>query len=592
LSSRALKIWFAGALAVAATAMFAAAAPAAILYTNNYNSEQLASFTVGADGLLTPVPGSPFQFADPTEGFSITPDGRLMVESFGFDSMAGSFALSPNGNITQAQAPIGPGGFGLPAITPDGQFAYILTAPGGTIAYRLGSDGSMSKVGGPFGSADGAAPAVTPDGRFLFVPSYSDGTIERFAIQSTGALTSLGATSIGTEGSLVVRVTPDGRFAILLINSSFGVDHLRSFAIGTDGSLTEVGPPVETTGDVSGPPVISPNGQFVYMTDGNEESITTYSIGPNGALAQIGAPTPTGLSQPQGIGMSNDGLFLYVEPQGGEKIQAFSVAANGSLTKIGTPTPTGGFSDGVTLLPLPAVPSAKLASPPPVTPGKQATFTATATDVGASITSYSWNFGDGTTVSNTGSTASHTYKKAGVYTVRVTANDSAGCIGFVYTGQTSYCNGRDAQASATVDTLPVIRGLRVAPSRFTKRHTKGGKKQRRGVKHGVAFNYSLSENAAVTFAIERKLPGRIVGKTCKPKTKRNGGKRKCALIKNRGSLSVAGKAGRNQTQLPARIGGRPLKFGSYIATATAVDSAGGESTRKSVDFGIAKPRHP
>jgi 6-phosphogluconolactonase (cycloisomerase 2 family) len=589
LFSRTLKIWFAAALAVVAMAALAAVAPAAIIYTNNYNSEQLASFTIGADGLLTAVPGSPFQFADPTEGFSITPDGRFMVESFGFDSKAGSFALSPDGKITQAQAPIGPGGYGTPAISPDGQFAYILTAPGGVIAYRLGSDGTMTNIGGPFGTADGGIPALTPDGRYLFVPSYSGESIERFAVQSTSTLASLGATPIGTKGPDAIRITPDGRFAILLVDAG-GIGYLRSFAIGTDGSLTEVGSPLETTGDVSGPPVISPNGQFVYKTDGNEESITTYSIAPSGALAQVGAPTPTGLSQPQGIGMSNDGRFLYVEPQSGEKIQAFSVAANGALTKIGTPTQTGGFSDGVTLLPLPAVPSAKLSPPPPVTPGKQATFTATATDVGASITSYTWNFGDGTTVPSIGPTANHTYKKAGVYTVTVTANDSAGCSGFVYTGQTPYCNGRDAQASATVDTLPVIRVLRVAPSLVAKRHPKGGKKQRRGAKHGVAFNYLLSENATATFAIERKLPGRIVGKACKPKTKRNAGKRKCALVKARGSFSVAGKAGRNQARLPNRLGGKLMKPGSYIATATAVDSAGGKSTPKSVDFGIAKRR--
>lgn len=364
--SRALKTWLIAALALVAAAAFASPAPAAILYTNNYNSEQLASFTIGADGLLTPVAGSPFQFADPTEGFSITPDGGFLVESFGFDSKAGSFALSPGGSITQAQAPIGPGGYGTPAITPDGQFAYIYSAPGGVIAYRLGSDGSMTKIGGPFGSADGEIPAISTDGRFLFLPSYSDGTIERFAIQPTGSLESLGATPIGTEGPSAMRVTPDGRFAVLLADPSSGAGNLRSFAIGSDGSLTEVGAPVATTGAVSGPPVISPNGRFVYKTDGNEESVTAYSIAADGALAQLGSPAPTGLSQPEGVGMSNDGRFLYAEPQGGEKIQAFSVGADGSLTKIGTPTPTGGFSDGVTLLPLPAVPKVKLATPIPV----------------------------------------------------------------------------------------------------------------------------------------------------------------------------------------------------------------------------------
>src|SRR5262249_57124622 len=41
-----------------------------------------------------------------------------------------------------------------------------------------------------------------------------------------------------------------------------------------------------------------------------------------------------------------------------------------------------------------------------------------------SITSYSWNFGDGT--SGSGATASHTYTAAGNYTATLTVFDSAG----------------------------------------------------------------------------------------------------------------------------------------------------------------------
>ncbi|HWA55055.1 MAG TPA: PKD domain-containing protein [Solirubrobacterales bacterium] len=592
MSSRTLKTWLAAALALAAAAAFTSPAPAAILYTNNYNSEQLASFTIGADGLLAPVAGSPFQFADPTEGFSITPDGGFLVESFGFDSKAGSFALSPGGGITEAQAPIGPGGFGVPAITPHGQFAYIYSSPSGVIAYRLGPGGSMTKVGGPFGSALGSIPAITADGRFLFVPSYVDGTIERFAIQPSGSLESLGTTPIGTEGPTDMRVTPDGRFAILLVDPS-GSGDLRSFAIGADGSLTEVGTPVATTGAVSGPPVISPNGRFVYKTDGNEESITAYSIGANGALSQLGPPTPTGLSQPQGIGMSNDGRFLYVEPQSGEKIQAFSVAADGTLTKIGTPTPTGGFSDGVTLLPLPAVPSAKLATPAPVAPGKKATFDAGASsDVGSALNGYSWNFGDGSTA-NGGAKIDHAFKKAGVYTVTVTAHDEAGCNGFVFTGQSAYCNGRNAQASVTLDTLPVIQSLRLQlpPTKRPRHHAKASNRPARPKGIGT-FNYRLSENARVTFVIQRKRPGRMVGKSCRSKTKRNAKKRKCLLLRNRGSLSVDAQQGPNRSTLPKRLGGKPMKPGAYRATAVAVDSAGGQSKPKSIDFafGVNKRR--
>jgi 6-phosphogluconolactonase (cycloisomerase 2 family) len=585
LPRRALRSWIVTLVATATAVLSATPASAAILYSNNYNSEQLASFSIGADGLLTPVPGSPFTFSHVTEGFSITPDGRVMVESFGFDSLAGSYALSPGGNITPAQAPIGPGGFGVPAISPDGQFVYIPSAPGGTIAYRLGTDGSMTKIGGPFGSADGETPAITTDGRFLFMPSYSDGTIERFAIQPTGTLTPLGATPVGIEGPLVVRVTPDGRFAVLLVDTNSGIDYLRSFAIEADGSLTEVGAPVETTGDVSGPPVISPNGKFVYKTDGNEQSVSAYTIGPSGALAPSGSPTPTGLSQPDGVGMSTDGRFLYVEPMSGEKIQAFSVATDGSLTKIGALTPTGGFSDGVTLVALPAVPTAMLAAPTPVAPGQNATFNASgSSDVGAALTGYSWDFGDGTKLDNAGAGASHVFKKAGIYKVTVTAHDDAGCTGFVFTGQTPYCNGRGAKASVTLDTLPAILGMTVTSPKTKPTSSSRRKKPKRG-----AIHYKLSEDANVTFTVLSKRKGHKDGKTCKP-TKGKGKKANCTLLRNIGSFSAGGKAGKNKAPLPGRLKGHPLRPGSYLLSAAATDSAGGSSTPRTAEFKVKKPK--
>jgi PKD repeat protein len=52
------------------------------------------------------------------------------------------------------------------------------------------------------------------------------------------------------------------------------------------------------------------------------------------------------------------------------------------------------------------------------------TLTATASDPDGQIVSYSWNFGDGTTASQ--SSISHTYQSAGSYTARVTVTDDKG----------------------------------------------------------------------------------------------------------------------------------------------------------------------
>lgn len=50
---------------------------------------------------------------------------------------------------------------------------------------------------------------------------------------------------------------------------------------------------------------------------------------------------------------------------------------------------------------------------------------------GATITSWAWNFGDGTVTTTTGPTTAHTFGVAGIYVVRLTVTDSTGRTGTV-----------------------------------------------------------------------------------------------------------------------------------------------------------------
>lgn len=426
-------------------------------------------------------------------------------------------------------------------------------------------------------------------------PDYLTDSVERFAIQADGTLAPLGSTPLELHNPLSVRITPDGRFAVFVnAPSSPGETKIQSLAIGSDGSLTSTGPALATTGDSTSAATITPNGRFAYVGNGNEDSITGYSIGPSGVLTQLGVPTPAGLDSPDALGISNDGHFLYASDSHGEEIQAFSIGADGALIKIGTPVSTGGESDGSAIVARPAVPVASLAPVVPrIEPGKRVTFNASGShDVGAAITGYSWNFGDGASAETPGPTTGHAYKP-GVYTVSVTVKDADGCSGFVYTGQTAYCNGNAATASLTVDTVPVIQGMTATPKRFptlAKVHSAGisvkGKK-RRG---GTTFHYKLTETARVSVAIQRKLSGRKVGKACKRPTKANAKKRKCVRLKPLGSLVAKGKAGKNKLRFSGKLRGKPLPPGRYLATATAIDSATGKSTPRSTSFEVLPPR--
>ena len=93
----------------------------------------------------------------------------------------------------------------------------------------------------------------------------------------------------------------------------------------------------------------------------------------------------------------------YASGYGSLQVANFS-GAFGTSGGGGTTTPTANFSD--------------------TTSGLTATFTDSSSDVGGTISSYAWNFGDSST--STVKSPVHTYAAAGTYTVTETVTDSGG----------------------------------------------------------------------------------------------------------------------------------------------------------------------
>ncbi|HZO06489.1 MAG TPA: hypothetical protein VFB52_08885 [Solirubrobacterales bacterium] len=89
--------------------------------------------------------------------------------------------------------------------------------------------------------------------------------------------------------------------------------------------------------------------------------------------------------------------------------------------------------------------------------------------------------------------------------------------------------------------------------------------------------YKLSEAATVTLKLEKKAPGRKVGKKCVKPTAKNKAKKACNRWRPVGkAFGGTGKAGANSVTLPK---GKNLAPGTYKLTLTAVDAAGNKTVQ-------------
>jgi hypothetical protein len=187
--------------------------------------------------------------------------------------------------------------------------------------------------------------------------------------------------------------------------------------------------------------------------------------------------------------------------------------------------------------------------------------------------------------------------------VRLTVTDDQGCsTAFRFTGQTASCNaGAQGTTTRTVAVdldpggivilppepphppdfpvpgpgfeAPTIRGFAVTNAVFAPTLAKVARKPRRG----TAFRYILSRASSVRIVLERGLAGRRSGKLCVRPVRSNRNARRCVRYFSAGTLTQAGRTGRNGLAFTGHIAGRPLSAGSYRATATA--TADGLSSR-------------
>jgi len=270
----------------------------------------LAAFSIGSDGSLSPVSGSPFTIpaaltilvANPTSDFlyGLGDSGELLV--FAIDSASGTATLRSSVVATAEAA----------AVTPNGRFLYLVSGQAGgaqLAGFAVDPDtGALSPLPGPLTTAvmQPGSVVIEAAGKYLYLAdTLSIQTIHAccvtgFAIDAnTGALTQL-ADSPFNLGGTVSALVASGGFLLAVIAPS-GASACTLSVISVDpavGTLASV--PDSPVGQLCGSLGVDPSLPYVYDLVGYESqsggTLLAFYLDHTGALtlietARVPAPT-------------------------------------------------------------------------------------------------------------------------------------------------------------------------------------------------------------------------------------------------------------------------------------------------------------
>jgi YVTN family beta-propeller protein len=257
-------------------------------------------------------------------GIAVTPDGARVYVAESGGLINGEF-LPPSVTVIDtstnlvAGAPIalGPGSSNGIAISPNGDFAYVVNAATSGLSVIGTMDNRVTKsirLGG--GSAD--ALALTPDGTRAYIVSRSgspgddkEGGVIVFDTMQTKVV---GAILLGTQYSTDIAITPNGKFAYVAQSCVGGppcplLDSRVSIIDTSNNSVSATA--ISVGGDSPAGIAFTPDGAFAYLTGTRSNSVYVISTASSSVVATI----PVG-SYPTAIAISSTENGCPLPPNG------------------------------------------------------------------------------------------------------------------------------------------------------------------------------------------------------------------------------------------------------------------------------------
>jgi 6-phosphogluconolactonase (cycloisomerase 2 family) len=228
-------------------------------------ARSISAFSIGTDGTLTSVPGSPFPAGEGTTGIVVDPSGRFLYAANYYDYTVSAYSIQPTtGALTQLNGspyPTVPEPQAI-AVDPAGRFLYV-----GLNEFRIDPvSGQLTDLGTTIPSSFGdSGMAADPTGKYLYISTQGSGVVSTYTIDAvSGVLTFVSYAPALTGGASVsVSAEPTGAFAVMDLGSnllSFAIDHSTGELQQTPASTSAGGPALFYM-------AMDPSGQYVYVAD-------------------------------------------------------------------------------------------------------------------------------------------------------------------------------------------------------------------------------------------------------------------------------------------------------------------------------------
>lgn len=340
------KLWsvLALGLALVATPLRAqfvyVASSSPVVFGNN-----VSAYSIGSNGALIPVPGSPFAAGSIPFSVAVDTTGSFAyVANYFNDNTLSAYRIGSNGALTPVPGSpfAAKGGPFSVVVDPIGKFVYVANFGGNNVSgYSIGPNGALTPVpGSPFAVGDGpVSVAVDPTGEFVYAANFYDFNVSAYRIGSNGGLTPVPGSPFAAGNARSVTVDPTGEFVYV---ANVGGDNVSAYSIGSNGALTPIPGSPFAAGNFPVSVAVDPTGKFVYVANDGGQNVSGYSIVSNGALTPVpGSPFAAG-SAPDSVAVDPTGKFVYVANRGDATVSTYSIGSNGALTPVpGSPFATG-----------------------------------------------------------------------------------------------------------------------------------------------------------------------------------------------------------------------------------------------------------